>query len=216
MKLLLVCLVYIVLTGFYSEELPLDDGTFDISLLGQDVALCAGQCVDFEIQIDGTHTGTFHVDLLVQGTFGVALDNYSISESVIQICHDPNIGGPFLDDGQIPRIFRIDTGSLPFEIELIGAQTEEAIPCDGIILTGGPFIISDGLANAVFSADIPAHSCDSLVLPEISPALPGVSYYTEPGGAGTQYNPGEVITYLDTQLPNGDILNTLYLSLIHI
>jgi gliding motility-associated-like protein len=50
------------------------------------------------------------------------------------------------------------------------------------------------ITNSIdFIANIPATACDSLVLPDITPATPTVSYYTMTGGTGTALAPGDVI-----------------------
>ena len=211
MRLILFCLCLAVLMGF-SPNVPADDN-FDVTLVGQDAALCAGQCVDFEIQINGG-TAPFRLVFMVQGTFSFDLTNYDDAlENTLRICHDPTVPGAFLDGGQIPRVLRIPTTSLdmPYSVEIVQVTSDGPPMCNGTVLAGGPFLITDGQTNSAFTADIPRNVCDSLILPEISPALPGVQYYSEPAGGGIPFNPGDILDSDNIQLANGDLLDTLYI-----
>lgn len=209
MRLLLLCIGLLSFVGLHSEATSYGDDTFEVTLVGQNAALCAGQCTDYQIQITGG-TGPYRLVFSIVGGSNFTIPNFGDDETVLRLCHDPSIGGAFLDSSQRPRVLRLPTSSLPYSIELMAATTDTPT-CDGTILFGGPFTVSNGIMNSAFTADIPDFSCDTLILPDIDPSLPGVFYYTEPGGTGTSYAVGDTLTFADTQLPNGGTLSTLYI-----
>lgn len=106
-----------------------------------------------------------------------------------------------------------------FPGELIFQSIEDANFCSGdiISLTNplGPRPIplnACPLTTIDYTADVPRNSCDTLFLPEINPSSPTAKYYTERGGLGTEYCPGDTLCYFQTLLPLGMTIDTLYIN----
>ncbi len=66
------------------------------------------------------------------------------------------------------------------------------------------------LPGVNYIADVPRNSCDSLILPVITPPSPNVGYFTGPEGTGDKLEPGDIIGF-DINNIGVLIQDTLYL-----
>ena len=81
-RYLAVALSWLMLCSLDSpSDIGLVDNGFEVDFLGQDAALCVGQCVDFEIVITAG-TGPFDL-MFMNGPAFFSVDNYEASEQFL-------------------------------------------------------------------------------------------------------------------------------------
>lgn len=142
----------------------------------------------------------------------------------IRVCHDNNpivpTPTPTVEVTKVADTTFLKVPSSFFPGELLVTAVEDANNCQGTIeslntLVGPiqpvPFDNCGISLGTDYTADVPRNSCDTLLLPPIEPPMPTAKYYTEPGGMGTEYCPGDEICYFQTQLPGGGVVETLYI-----
>jgi len=133
----------------------------------------------------------------------------------IRLCHDNSV--PSVAVSRIADTTYLQIPSAFFPGEFLVTEVEDATFCQGDIISlanvvGPPLPIPFRGQGATYSADIPQTVCDTLFLPEITPANPTAKYYTEPNEGGTQYCTGDFIGFFDAQIPGGDVIDTLYIN----
>ena len=217
---LLTTLIYCY-SGHCEHITPNAAANISVEVIGETITLCEGQCTDIstDIMLDVTGgTSPYFLNLLFEWGPGAPSQTGSFplrilgTTGVMRICHDNSITSPGGEElaGDTTQ-FNIPTSFLP------GAVTFREIR-DGNQCTSTDFSPVSRLAIEPrpgtfqdYNVNIPQHICDELSLPAINPPSPTAAYYSEPLGAGTSFMPGEILDFSTINLPNGDLLDTLYI-----
>jgi len=219
MKTLLSVLLPILLlansliSDLYNKEISHSnniDATVTMNLCNLLPGDCSDASSDMLIDIVGG-TGPYTIELsLVEFNF-LNFETFTINDfeqgDFVRLCHtlDQNTSIETVPGGYI---ISAPSSFFPLLFDLLSVT--DANNCSAILTTVTTFQINSGQGQ-ITDAIIPNNICDTLILPEFVPPTTGVFYWTEPGGLGTAYSPGDTISFFDAQLPNGDILDSLYI-----
>ena len=200
------------------------NGIVEVSLDASTICLPSETCTNGSTNVSFTISGgtapysvAFSLDITGGGIQTFTLPNTG-ADIELSICHNESHQGIplngsvlFIDNSDMPgTASTLKVPSILFPATLTLLNVEDAAGCAASVINNGPVLLSVSGADGSFSAAIDAIVCDTLFLPEISPATSEVAYYTEAEGQGRRYMPGDTITYTDAQLfPS--ILDSLFI-----